>query len=96
MLEIWDKDYYLSQIKDTYLNQVTPSEDTYQMLNFLVTFAVGTRKMGLNELADRFNDRVDLFYTGLHSLGFRIKNKRKSSEFGNIINRVAYGVDTKD
>ena len=95
MLEIWDKDYYLSQVKDEFIKQTT-SEDIYEMLNFFVTFSVGARKMRLIDLAEKFSERTDLFYTGLHSLGFREFNNGKLSNFGNIINRVCYNVDTKD
>lgn len=85
MLEKWQDDYYLSKIKEQYEKLAPEEPEVGNLLRFFLLFSMGCRRMSLDELADRFNDRANKFSVGATQLGFN--SRRITSSIANQIKR---------
>ena len=85
MLERWQDDHYLSKIKEQYEQSSPEESEVCNLLRFLLIFSMGCRGMGLDDIADRFNNRANLFSLGITQLGFN--SRRIVASISNQIKR---------
>jgi len=71
MLEIWQEDHYLSKVKEVFDKSTPSEEEVYNILKFFLYFSMGCRKMQLSKLADDFENRANLFVSGMNQLGYK-------------------------
>lgn len=72
-LELWanSEDYFLKELAERYVGLPFPDEkELIEILTFLSIFAIGCREMKLDNLAETYDKRINMFVLGLDRIGF--------------------------
>jgi len=77
ILKLWEQDDVLKEYAVEYQNRLPSFEEASSTLLFFTVFALGCRKLKLDTLADTYNKRVELYYTGVKKIGYINNTNRR-------------------
>ena len=81
----WTVDEYMKEYGENLIGEKIPTpEEATKQLNFFLTFAIGCRRLGLDDLGEIFDNRAALYILALEHMGYKRVNK------GGSLNQIIY------